>query len=206
VAATGGRDGQRPYYWQGVEAHWVHTQKKTYRYRERDEVQRQAFLKQLARYTPEEVVYVDESGADDNEDSPYGWCVRAERFYAERRGNRTCRISMIAGWCDRQVLAPMTFQGHCNTALVETWVERFLVPALTPGQVVVMDNARFHQSATIRELIETAGCRLLFLPTYSPDLNKIEKFWARLKRYLRQTLHDFENFWDAVDNAFKAMS
>lgn len=149
---------------------------------------------------------MDESGADDSEDSPYGWCVRAERFYAERRGHRTCRISMIAGWCARQALAPMTFQGYCDTALVETWVERFLVPALTPGQGVVMDNARFHPSATIRELIETAGCRLLFLPTYSPDLNKIEKFWARLKRYLRQTLHDFENFWDAVDNAFKAMS
>jgi len=149
---------------------------------------------------------VDESGADDTEDLPYGGCVRAERFYAERRGHRTCRIRRIAGGCARQVLAPMTFQGYGDTALVETWVKRFLVPALTPGQGVVRDNARFHPSATIRELIETARCRLLFLPTYSPDLNKIEKFWARLKRYLRQTLHDFENFWDAVDNAFKAMS
>lgn len=149
---------------------------------------------------------MDESGADDTEDSPYGWCDRAERFYAEKPGHRTCRISMIAGWCDRQVLAPMTFQGYCDTLLVDTWVERFLVPELTPGQGVVMDNARFHQSAILRELIEAAGCRLLFLPPYSPDLNKIEKFWARLKNYLRKTLHDFEDFWDAVDNAFKVMS
>lgn len=149
---------------------------------------------------------MDESGADDNEDWPYGWCDRTERFYAEKPGHRRCRISMIAGWCDRQVLAPMTFQGYCDTLLVDTWVERFLVPELTPGQVVVMDNARFHQSAILRELIEAAGCRLLFLPPYSPDLNKIEKFWARLKGYLRKTLHDFENFWDAVDNAFKVMS
>lgn len=149
---------------------------------------------------------MDESGADDTEDSAYGWCHRAERFYAEKRGHRTCRISMIAGWCNRQVVAPMTFQGYCDTRLVETWVNRLLVPALTPGQVVIMDNARFHHAAVIRELIEAAGCRLLFLPPYSPDLNKIEKFWARLKRYLRKTLHQFEHFWDAVDHAFRALS
>jgi len=113
---------------------------------------------------------------------------------------------MIAGWCDREVVAPMTFKGSCNTDLVEAWVEQVLVPQLHPGQVVVMDNASFHKSVMIRELIEQAGCKLLFLPSYSPDLNKIEKFWARLKHYLRKTLNQFENFWDAVDNAFKSLS
>lgn len=87
------------------------------------------------------------------------------------------RNTMIAGWCDREILAPMTFQGSCNTALVEAWVEQYLVPELQPGQVVVMDNASFHKSGTIWELIEAAGYQLLFLPPYSPDLNKIEKFW-----------------------------
>lgn len=100
----------------------------------------------------------------------------------------------------------MTFKGSCNTDLVEAWVEQVLVPQLHPGQVVVMDNASFHKSVMIRELIEQAGCKLLFLPSYSPDLNKIEKFWARLKHYLRKTLNQFENFWDAVDNAFKSLS
>jgi len=113
---------------------------------------------------------------------------------------------MIAGWCKRAVLAPMTFKGSCNTDLVEAWLEQCLVPQLQPGQVVVIDNASFHKSAMIRELIEQAGCTLLFLPPYSPDLNKIEKFWARLKHYLRKTLNQFENFWDAVDNAFKVLS
>ena len=80
------------------------------------------------------------------------------------------------------------------------------VNELTPGQVVVMDNASFHKSMTIRQLIEQAGCHLLFLSSSSPDLNKIEKFWARLKNYLHKTLHEFENFWNAVDNAFRVLS
>jgi len=113
---------------------------------------------------------------------------------------------MVAGWCERQVIAPLTFQGYCNTSLMEVWVEQILVPELRPGQVVVMDNASFHKSQRIEQLIEQAGCELLFLAPYSPDLNKIEKFWARLKHHLGKTLGRFESLWDAVDDAFRALS
>lgn len=160
----------------------------------------------MQAYGSEQVVYIDEAGVDDTEDYAYGWCAHSERFYALKLGHRTCRISMIAGWCNRNVLAPMTFEGYCDAALVEAWVKQFLVLELKPGQVVVMDNASFHKSATIRALIEQAGCNLLFLPPYSPDLNKIEKFWARLKHYLRKTLNQFQSVWVAVDNAFKSLS
>jgi transposase len=160
----------------------------------------------LQAYGAEQLVYVDEAGVDDTEDYAYGWCAQSERFEALKLGHRTERISMIAAWCNRQVVAPLTFKGYCDTALVETWVEQYLVGQLKPGQVVVMDNASFHKSTLIRELIEQAGCSLLFLPPYSPDLNKIEKFWARLKHYLRKTLNQFENLWDAVDNAFRRLS
>ena len=100
----------------------------------------------------------------------------------------------------------MTFKGHCNTTLFEAWVEQFLVPELQPEQVVVLDNASFHQSPRTRELIEQAGCRVLFLAPYSPDFNKIEKFWARLKHQLRKALKQFTNLWDAVDDAFRKLS
>jgi transposase len=163
-------------------------------------------VSQLQAYTPEQIVYIDEAGVENTEDYAYGWCEPAQRFHALKLGHRTRRISMIAGWCQRCILAPLTFEGYCNTALVEAWVEKVLVPELKPGQVVVMDNASFHKSASTRALIEQAGCQLLFLPPYSPDLNKIEKFWARLKHYLRKTMTQFEDFWDAVDNAFKTLS
>jgi len=152
------------------------------------------------------VVYLDEAGVDDTEDYPYGYCLESERFHALKLGHRTERISMVAAWCDRQVLAPMTFKGHCNTELFEAWVEQFLVPELCPGQVVVLDNASFHKSQRTQDLIQQAGCQVLFLPPYSPDFNKIEKFWARLKHHLRKTLKEFSNLWDAVDDAFRKLS
>lgn len=149
---------------------------------------------------------MDEAGADDTEDYPYGYCQKGERFHALKLGHRTCRINMIAAWCVDEILAPMTFKGTCHTTVVEVWVEQCLIPQLQTGQVVVMDNASFHKSARIREAIEAVGCSLLFLPPYSPDLNKIEKFWARLKNFLGKTLHQFADFWDAVDHAFRALS
>lgn len=160
----------------------------------------------MQAYSAEQLVYVDEAGVDNTEDYAYGWCAQSERFEALKLGHRTQRISMIAAWCNCQVMAPLTFTGYCDTALVETWVQQCLIEQLKPGQVVVFDNASFHKSALIRELIEQAGCSLLFLPPYSPDLNKIEKFWARLKHYLRKTMNQFQNLWDAVDNAFRHLS
>lgn len=160
----------------------------------------------MADHTPAELVFVDEAGVDDTHDYAYGYCHHSERFHALKLGHRTERISMVAGWSDRQIVAPMTFKGYCNTLLFDAWVETTLVPALKPGQVVVIDNTSFHQSARTRELIEQAQCRLLFLPPYSPDLNKIEKFWARLKQYLGKTISHFSSLWDAVDDAFRKLS
>ena len=113
---------------------------------------------------------------------------------------------MVAGWRESEVIAPLTFEGYCNTNLIEAWVEQILVPELNPGQVVVMDNASFHKSQHIEQLIKQAQCELLFLAPYSPDLNKIEKFWARLKHHLSKTLEKFDSLWDAVDDSFRALS
>jgi transposase len=62
------------------------------------------------------------------------------------------------------------------------------VPTLVPGSVVILDNATFHHGGRIADLIESAGCRLLYLPPYSPDLNRIEKCWAWLKSRIRKRL------------------
>ena len=93
---------------------------------------------------------------------------------------------MIAGWSNKVEYAPMIFKGCCNTEVVLSWLEYFLIPELKPNQIVVMDNASFHKSPTIRELIERAGCFLWFLPPYSPDFNPIERHWANLKEALKK--------------------
>jgi len=61
-----------------------------------------------------------------------------------------------------------------------------LIPSLSKGQVVIMDNAPIHKNNRIREMIENAECKLLYLPTYSPDLNPIENYWAVMKKMIRK--------------------
>ena len=92
----------------------------------------------------------------------------------------------------------MVFNGSCNTQLFESWVEQFLIKELTPNQVVIMDNASFHKSQRTRELIESVGCKLIFLPPYSPDLNPIEKFWANMKRLIKDQISSFDKIYEAI--------
>ena len=150
----------------------------------------------------EERVYIDEAGVDDTLCYAYGWSLKGTRCLAQRLGHRTCRVSMAAALCQGQVLAPMTFQGYCNSALIEAWFQQQLCRALRPGQVVILDNASFHKSQRLHELVEEVGCKLLFLPRYSPDLNKIEPLWNQIKHTIAHHIHLFDTFRQAVDAAF----
>ena len=150
-----------------------------------------------------QIVYVDEAGIDNREDYPYGYCEIGQRFYALKLGKRTERVSWIAALKQGKLFAPMTFTGSCNRDLFEMWLEKCLVPQLQPGDVIVIDNARFHHSQSIEEIVAEAGCQLWYLPSYSPDLNKIEHWWFVLKNWLRQRWDEFDNFRDCVDAAFK---
>ncbi len=85
----------------------------------------------------------------------------------------------------------------------ETWLETCLIPVLQPGQVVILDNATFHHGGRIAELIEVVGCRLLYLPPYSPDLNRIEKCWAWLKSRIRQGLSHYASLRQAMESVLK---
>jgi transposase len=122
----------------------------------------------------------------------------------ERSGKRFVeRDSVIAGFCQGKLLAPMVFKGYCDTEVVLAWVRGALVPELKAGQIVVMDNASFHKSPLIKEAIETAGCELLFLPAYSPDLNPIEQAWAWFKAWLRKMACPLLSLLTLVDVFFQ---
>lgn len=83
------------------------------------------------------------------------------------------------------ILAPMMLHGAMNARAFEAYVEQCLAPELRPGDVVVLDKLSAHKTPRIREIIEDAGARLLFLPSYSPDFNPIEHAWSKLKALLR---------------------
>ncbi|WP_236611054.1 transposase, partial [Piscirickettsia salmonis] len=81
------------------------------------------------------------------------------------------------------------------------------IPCLSPGETVIMDNASFHKSKGVKEAIEDAGCHLLFLPPYSPDLNPIEHVWSPLKNRVRMKLDQDEiNLETALSQVMKSMS
>ncbi len=152
-------------------------------------------------------MYVDEAGIDNTIDYTYGYCQQGERFEASKLGHKTERISMISGWCCQSgIVAPMVFEGYCDGTFFCQWLEEFFLPELLPDQIVIIDNASFHPKFKIQKLIEQARCKVIFLPAYSPDLNKIEKFWARLKNHVSKIINDFDSLVNTVNQAFRDLS
>ncbi|MGL5784792.1 MAG: IS630 family transposase [Alphaproteobacteria bacterium] len=110
---------------------------------------------------------------------------------------RTCEY---LGWLKKGTfIAPFTFTGGCNQDVFNAWLEHILLPELSPGTTLILDNAAFHKSAKTRILAEKTGCHILFLPTYSPDLNPIENCWHQIKATLRPLIQNgYENFQDLI--------
>ena len=88
---------------------------------------------------------------------------RATVLCLEVRTSRQGRVNMIAALCNQKLMAPFTVEGSCNRTVFEIWLETCLIPLLKPGQVVIMDNASFHKGGCIEQLIQDAGCQLLYL-------------------------------------------
>jgi transposase len=130
-------------------------------------------------------VYVDETGFDAPLIREYGYAPVGEKVMGERTGLRFTRTSLIAGLKEGKAIAPMEFKGYCNTEVVLAWVKEMLIPCLAPGDVVIWDNATFHKSKLLAQAFEDAGIQLLFLPPYSPDLNRIERLWDWIKDWIR---------------------
>lgn len=152
--------------------------------------------------SPESIVYIDESGIDMTICKDRGWGKKGKALKAKKSGKYYQRTNIIAGLNLNKPIAPMVFNGSCDTSLFESWVEQFLIKELKPGQVVIMDNAAFHKSQKTKDLIESVECKLIFLPPYSPDLNPIEKFWANMKSWIKQQIEHFDKLFDSLTRFF----
>ena len=143
---------------------------------------------------------------DERDDYGYGWSPSGERIYALKSGQRQGRVNMIAGYRNQQLIAPFTVTGACNRVVFEIWLGTCLIPTLRAGDWVIIDNATFHHGGRIAELIEAAGCKVIYLPPYSPDLNQIEKCWAWLKSRIRKQLRNSDNLRHAIETVLKQVT
>lgn len=149
-------------------------------------------------------MFLDEFGFDTHQKYAYAWGLKGKRVYADKHGGKGERINTIAclNW-QRKLFAGFVFQGSCDKEVFDIYVEDVLIPVLKPGTTVVLDNASFHRSSNIEEILEKNQCKALYLPAYSPDLNPIEESWSPLKndlkkRFLEAVKNPLETVLDAV--------
>lgn len=148
--------------------------------------QRRVFRAARPLLDPERVVFVDETWATTNMTRPRGRAPIGERLVDAVPFGHWKRTTFVAALRQSGVGAAATVDGSMNGDLFVAYTEQVLVPTLKVGDVVFMDNLSCHKRAEVRELIEAAGCSLVLLPPYSPDLNPIEMAFSKLKSILRK--------------------
>lgn len=150
-------------------------------------------------WTPERLVFIDETWAKTNMARTHGRRPRGERLRMSVPHGHWKTTTFVAGLTRRGMVAPFVIGGPINRAAFEAYVERVLVPDLRPGDVVIMDNLSSRKGPKVRALIEAAGAELMFLPPCSPDFNPIENAFAKLKALLRKAAErTVEGLWAAI--------
>ena len=162
------------------------TQKKSPVASERDEGARALWRWLASHFDVRRLVFVDESGTHISMDRLRSRAPRGVRAYGRVPKNRGKNLTLIASMSLDGMGESMCVEGATDARAFEVYVEHFLAPTLGEGQVVVMDNLGAHRPKRITELIEARGAQLVFVPSYSPDLNPIEQAFSKIKNILRK--------------------
>jgi transposase len=156
---------------------------------------------------PDGLVFIDETGASTKMARLYGRAPRGRRLRAGVPHGHWKTTTFVGALRRTGMTAPMVLDGPMTGAWFLAYVEQVLAPTLRPGDTVILDNLPAHKGSAIREAIEVAGARLLFLPPYSPDFNPIENAFAKLKALLRRAAaRTIEELWRVIGKCLNAFS
>jgi len=145
------------------------------------------------------LVFIDETGTNTKMVRARGRCRRGQRLIGKQPWGHWKTTTFTAGLRWNGLTAPFIIDDAMDGLAFRTYVEKVLVPSLAKGDIVVMDNLPAHKNAKVREMIEAAGCQLLYLPPYSPDLNPIEMTFSKLKALLRKAAERTrDRLWDKI--------
>ena len=131
-------------------------------------------------------MFIDETWTKTNMAPLRGWAPVGQRIKAKAPHGHWKTMTFLAALRQDGITAPWLIDGPINGERFRLYIETVLVPTLKPGDIVVMDNLGSHKGKAVRRAIRKAGAKLILLPKYSPDLNPIEKFFAKLKHPLRK--------------------
>jgi transposase len=156
----------------------------------------------IQEIAPEDLGFLDESGVTTSMVRTYARATRGQRAVGRAPAGRYERLTLLGALTLEGVCALMTIPAFTNRTAFAAFVEQVLVPELRPGQVVVLDNLRAHKYPEVEQAVRGAGCRLLFLPRYSPEFNPIELCWSKMKNHLRsRAARTLEVLQEAVGQA-----
>lgn len=135
---------------------------------------------------PKDLVFVDETGTNLSMTRTYARSEKGKRANSVKPVSKGKLLTLIGAVSLEGMIASMTVEGGTKKETFITYLSEILIPELKPGNVVIMDNLSAHKSDRVKELIESVGAKLLYLPRYSPDLSPIELCWSKLKSYLKK--------------------
>ncbi|SRR6266487_2241506 len=164
----------------------VDAKKKTLRASEQNDAARATWREQMKQLLSQDLVFVDETGSHIAMTPLYAYAPRGQRAIGKVPRNYGAIMTLIASLSTQGMGEAFILDGAADGAAFEIYVEQLLAPSLKPGQVVILDNLSIHQGSRVRQAIEARGCRLLFLPAYSPDFSPIEEAFSKVKTCLRR--------------------
>jgi len=172
-------------------------------YIERNEEERAEFLEKLEEIPENKRIYIDETGKNSGLNRTHGYAPRGKKVEGKTHGKRQETLNIVAAKCENKIIHPLEYGCSMCAKIFECWFAMLLL-IVGSGYWFIMDNARYHRETVLREMAEAAGCHVVMLPKYSPDLNKIEPEWANLKSFLRNYGRNYASIGEAVSHYFKS--
>jgi transposase len=156
---------------------------------------------------PRRLVFIDETWTTTNMARSRGRSPRGRRCVDSVPHGHWKTTTFVGGLRQDRLIAPMVTDGPMDGAMFLAYTRGFLVPALRPGDIVILDNLSSHKMRGVREAILSAHATLLYLPPYSPDLNPIEKFFSKLKALLRKAAtRTVDALWNEIGSLLSTLS
>jgi len=165
------------------------------------------FNNELQSIDTKDLIVLDESGCYLGMNLPYARAIGGARVKMPQSFVRGTKISMIGAVSIDKVEAAIYGEWNTDSEIFNAYIEQKLVPILSAGKVVIMDNVRFHCSEKVKNLIEGAGARVLFLPPYTPELSPIEPMWGKVKQVLKKySPKNIKEFAKYIKVAFESIT